>query len=112
MNRIIGQKEIPDLLINGNLVDTAMDFNVSTQNGAIEIQIVLAVIPLSLKRQILNDEIINTELSITEPIRLLDGSDDTHHWAFTIRSVTMYYALDVNGEPCRYYLTFRNYNNG
>lgn len=112
MNQIVGQKEIPDLLINGNLVDTATDFSVLTQNGEIEIQIVLAVIPLALKRQILNDEIINTELSITEPIRLLDGSDDICHWAFTIGSVTMHYSLGVNGEPCRYYLTFRNYNNG
>jgi hypothetical protein len=112
MNRIIGQKEIPDLVIDGIELNTASDFRVFTRNKKIDVIITLAVIPKLIKTKILNNELINTLLYVQEPVRLIDGSDDTDCWTMKIKNCTMNYSLGADGEPCRYYLTFRNYNNG
>ena len=111
-NIIIGQKAIPDLIIDGIGLDTASDFRVFVHNEEIDIIVALAVISKSIKRKILYNQLINTMLYIREPVRLLDGSDGVDCWEMEIKSCTMDYSLDANGEPCRYYLTFRNYNNG
>lgn len=111
-NIIIGQKEVPDLVIDGIRLNTASDFHVFTHNEEIDIVVTLAVIPKSIKRKILYNQLINTMLYIREPVRLLDGSDGVDCWEMEIKSCTIDYSLDASGEPCRYYLTFRNYNNG
>ena len=112
MNRIIGQKEIPDLVIDGIELDTASDFHVFVDNEEIDVIVTLAVIPKLIKRRILNNTLINTLLYVREPVRLIDGSDDMDCWKMKIKNCTMDYSLGAEGEPCRYYLTFRNYSNG
>lgn len=111
MNQIIGQKEIPDLVIDGIELDTAKDFHVFIHNEKIDVIVTLAIIPKLIKTKILNNELINTLLYVQEPVRLIDGSDDIDCWKMEIKNCTMDYSLGAEGEPCCYYLTFRNYNN-
>lgn len=108
-NIVIGQKETPDLVIEGIELNTVSEFDVCINNEEIDISVTLAVIPKSIKRKIIYNQLINTMLYIREPVRLLDGSDFLDCWEIEIKNCTMDYSLSAEGEPCRYYLTFRNY---
>ena len=111
-NILMGQKEVPNLTIDGMELDTASDFHVYMHNAEIDVVVTLAVIPQLIKTRFLNNQLINTLLYVREPVRFIDGSDGMYCWKMEIKSCTMDYSLNAEGDPCCYYLIFRNYNNG
>lgn len=109
---IIGQKEVPDLLIDGIRLDTLDSYEIEVNDKNIDLVISTPVIPLLFKYGIVHHKLQDKLLSIYEPYRSLNGCDGVAQWGFIIKSCSISYELGADLEPCRYYLTFRNYENG
>jgi hypothetical protein len=112
MNNYISQKEVPDLIIDGALLDTLDEFDLLTKNGNIDVVVSIVVIPKELKQKLTNGFLINTTAVIKEMVRNYDGSDSSLETSFVIKDYEFSYSLTANGEPTRYNLILRNYNNG
>lgn len=112
MGEYIAQKEVPDLIIDGMLLDTIDEFDLFSKNGNTEINISIVVIPKSLKDKINEGCLVNTMVTIKETVRTYDGDDIVVENSFIIKDYEFSYALTANGEPTHYNLILRNYNNG
>ena len=109
---VMGQKEVPDLLIEGVKLDTLNHYEIYVNDKDIELIVSTSVIPVLFKYGIIHHKLIDKHLWIFEPCRSLDGYDEIAQWGFVIKSCSMDYELNADGEPCQYHLTFRNYENG
>lgn len=112
MSNYIAQKEVPDLIIDGALLDTLNEFDLLTKNGNIDVVVSIVVIPKELKQKLTNGFLINTTVVIKEVIRDYDGNDSILETSFVIKDYEFSYTLTSDGEPTRYNLILRNYNNG
>lgn len=112
MSNYIAQKEVPDLIIDGVLVDTLDEFDLFTKNGNIDVVVSIVVISKELKQKLTNGFLVNTTVVIKEVVRDYDGNDSNLETSFVIKDYEFSYSLTSNGEPTRYNLILRNYNNG
>ena len=112
MSNYIAQKEVPDLIIDGMLLDTLDEFDLCTKNGNIDIVVSIVVISKELKEKLINGFLVNTTAVIQEIVRDYDGSDSILETSFIIKDYEFSYTLASDCEPTRYNLILRNYNNG
>lgn len=112
MRNYIAQKEVPDLVIDGILLDTLDEFELFTKNGNIDVIVSIVVISKELKQKLTNGFLINTPIVIKEEVRDLDGNGSILETSFIIKDYEFSYTLTSEGEPTRYNLILRNYNNG
>lgn len=112
MNNYIAQKEVPDLIIDGALLDTLDEFDLFTKNGNIDVVVSIVVISKELKQKLTNGFLVNTTVVIKEVVRDYDGNDSILETSFVIKDYEFSCALASDGEPTRYNLILRNYNNG
>ena len=112
MNNYIAQKEVPDLIIDGTLLDTLDEFYLFTKNGNIDVVVSIVVMSKELKQKLTNGFLVNTTVVIKEPIRDYEGNDSILATSFIIKDYEFSYTLAVDGDPTRYNLILRNYNNG
>lgn len=112
MSNYIAQKEVPDLIIDGVLIDTLDEFDLFNKNGNIDVVVSIVVISKELKQKLTNGFLVNTTVVIKEVVRDYDGNDSNLETSFVIKDYEFSYSLTSNGEPTRYNLILRNYNNG
>jgi hypothetical protein len=112
MNKYIAQKEVPDLIINGVVLDTLSEFDLFIKNGHIDMTASMVVISKELKRKLTNNLLVGTTVVIEEALRDYDGNDSISESSFVIKDYEFSYALDSDGEPTHYNLVLRNYYNG
>lgn len=112
MNNYIAQKEVPDLIIDGALVDTLDEFDLLAKNGNIDVVVSIVVISKELKQKLTSGFLVNTTVVIKEIVRDYDGNDSILETSFVIKDYEFSYTLASDGEPTRYNLILRNYNNG
>ena len=112
MRNCIAQKEVPDLVIDGILLDTLDEFDLFTKNGNVDVVVSIVVMPKELKQKLTNGFLVNTMVVIKEVVRDYDGNDSILETSFAIKDYEFSYTLTSNGEPTRYNLILRNYNNG
>lgn len=112
MSNYIAQKEVPDLIIDGTLLDTLDEFDLVTKNGNIDVVVSIVVISKELKQKLTNGFLVNTTVVIKEMVRDYAGNDFSLETSFVIKDYEFSYALTSDGEPTRYNLILRNYNNG
>jgi hypothetical protein len=112
MNDYIAQKEVPDLIIDGALLDTLDEFDLLTKNGNIDVVVSIVVMSKELKQKLTNGFLVNTTVVIQEVVRDYEGSDSILETSFVIKDYEFSYTLTSDGEPTRYNLILRNYNNG
>ena len=112
MNNYVAQKEVPDLVIDGILLDTLDEFNLFTKNGNIDVVASIVVISKELKQKLTNGFLVNTTTVIKEVVRGYDGNDSILETSFVIKDYEFSYTLASDGEPTHYSLILRNYNNG
>jgi hypothetical protein len=112
MNNYVAQKEVPDLVVDGILLDTLDEFELSTKNGNIDVVVSIVVISKELKQKLTNSFLVNTTVVIKEILRDYDGNDSILETSFVIKDYEFSYVLTSNGDPTRYNLILRNYNNG
>ena len=112
MNNYVAQKEVPDLIIDGILLDTLDEFELSTKNGNIDVIVSIVVISKELKQKLTDSFLVNTTVVIKEILRDYDGNDSILETSFVIKDYEFSYVLTSNGDPTRYNLILRNYNNG
>ena len=112
MSNYIAQKEVPNLIIDGALLDTLDEFDLLTKNGNIDVVVSIVVIPKELKQKLTEGFLVNTTVVIKETVRDYDGNDSILETSFVIKDYEFSYALTFDGEPTRYSLILRNYNNG
>jgi hypothetical protein len=112
MSNYIAQKEVPDLIIDGALLDTLDEFDLLTKNGNIDVIVSIVVISKELKQKLTNGFLVNTTVVIKEVVRDYDGNDSILETSFVIKDYEFSYTLTSDGEPTRYNLVLRNYNNG
>lgn len=112
MNNYMAQKEVPDLIIDGALLDTLDEFDLLTKNGNIDVIVSIVVISKELKQKLTNGFLVNTTVVIKEKVRDYNGNDSILETSFVIKDYEFSYTLTSDGEPTRYNLILRNYNNG
>lgn len=112
MSNYIAQKEVPDLVIDGVLLDTLDEFNLFTKNGNIDVEVSIVVMSKELKQKLTSGFLVNTMTVIKEMVRDYDGNDSILETSFIIKDYEFSYTLASDGEPTRYSLILRNYNNG
>lgn len=112
MSNYIAQKEVPDLVIDGVLLDTLDEFELFTKNGNIDVVVSIVVLSKELKQKLTSGFLVNTMVVIRETVRGYDGNDTILETSFTIKDCEFSYVLTSDGEPTRYNLILRNYNNG
>ena len=112
MNNYVAQKEVPDLVIDGILLDTLDEFDLFTKNGNIDVTVSVVVISKELKQKLTNGLLVNTIIVIEEEVRDFDGNDSILETSFVIKDYEFSYTITSNGEPTHYNLILRNYNNG
>ena len=112
MNNYIAQREVPDLIIDGSLLDTLDEFDLLTKNGNIDVVVSIVVISKELKQKLTDGFLVNTTVVIKEVVRDYEGNDSILETSFVIKDYEFSYTLVSDGEPTRYNLILRNYNNG
>lgn len=112
MNDYIAQKEVPDLIIDGVLLDTLDEFDLLNQNGNIDVKVSIVVISKELKQKLTDGFLVNTTVVIKEVVRDYEGNDSILETSFVIKDYEFSYTLAADGDPTRYNLILRNYNNG
>jgi hypothetical protein len=112
MSNYIAQKEVPNLIIDGILLDTLDEFDLFTKNGNIDVVVSIVVISKELKQKLTNGFLVNTAVIIKETVRDYEGNDSILESSFIIKDYEFSYTLTSSGEPTRYNLVLRNYNNG
>jgi hypothetical protein len=112
MENYIAQKIIPDLVIDGILLDTLDEFDLVTKNGNIDVVVSIVVISKELKQKLTKGFLVNTTVVIKEMARDYAGNDLSLETSFVIKDYEFSYTLASDGEPTRYNLILRNYNNG
>lgn len=112
MNDYVAQKEVPDLIIDGIFLDTLDEFDLLNKNGNIDVVVSIVVISKELKQKLTNGFLVNTTVVIKETARGYDGNDSILETSFVIKDYEFSYTLVSDGEPTRYNLVLRNYNNG
>lgn len=112
MNNYVAQKEVPDLVIDGILLDTLDRFDLFINKGNIDVVVSIVVISKELKQKLTNNFFVDTTAVIKEKVRDYDGDDSILETSFVIKDYEFSYSLTSEGEPTRYNLILRNYNNG
>lgn len=112
MENYIAQKIVPDLVIDGILLDTLDEFELFTKNGNIDVIVSVVVISKKLKQKLTDGFLVNTTMVIKEEVRDFEGNDSILETSFVIKDYEFSYTLASDGEPTRYNLILRNYNNG
>lgn len=112
MSKYIAQKEVPNLAIDGELLDTLDKFDLFIKNGNIDVVASIVVISKELKQKLINGFLINTIVVIKEVVRDYNGNDSNLETSFIIKDYEFSYTLACDSEPTRYNLILRNYNNG
>lgn len=112
MSNYMAQKEVPDLIIDGILLDTLDEFDLLTKNGNVDVVVSIVIISKELKQKLTNGFLVNTKVAIKETVRDYDGNDSILETSFVIKDYEFSYTLTSDGEPTRYNLILRNYNNG
>ena len=112
MSNYIAQKEVPDLVIDGMLLDTLDEFELFTKNGNIDVIVSVVVISKELKQKLTDGILVKTAMRIKEEVRDYEGNDSILETSFVIKDYEFSYNLASDGEPTRYNLILRNYNNG
>lgn len=112
MRDYIAQKIVPDLVIDGILLDTLSEFDLFTKNGNIDVIVSVVVISKELKQKLTDGFLVNTTIVIKEEVRDYDGNDSILETSFVIKDYEFSYTLTSDGEPACYNLILRNYNNG
>lgn len=112
MSNYIAQKEVPDLIIGGVLLDTLDKFKLFTKNGNVDVVVSMVVLSKELKQKLISGFRVNTKAIIREVVRDYDGRDTILETSFIIKDYEFSYALTSDGAPTRYSLILRNYNNG
>lgn len=112
MSNYIAQKEVPDLIIDGILLDTLDEFELFTKNGNIDVIVSIVVISKELKQKLIDGFLVNTTIVIKEEVRDFEGNDSILETSFVIKDYEFSYTLISDAEPTHYNLILRNYNNG
>lgn len=112
MDSYIAQKEVPDLIIDETLLDTLDNFDLFNKNGNIDVVVSIVVISKELKQKLTNNFLANTKAIIKEVVRDCGGNDSILETSFIIKDYEFSYNLTFDGQPTRYNLILRNYNNG
>lgn len=112
MNNYVAQREVPDLVIDGILLDTLDRFDLFINKGNIDVVVSIVVISKELKQKLTNNFFVDTTAVIKEKVRDCDGDDSILETSFVIKDYEFSYSLSSEGEPTRYNLILRNYNNG
>lgn len=111
MSNYIAQKEVPDLVIDGILLDTLNEFDLFTKNGNLDVVVSIVVISKELKQKLIDGFLVNTTTVIKEKVRNYDGGDSILETSFVVKDYEFSYTLASDGEPTRYNLVLRNYIN-
>lgn len=112
MNDYVAQKKVPDLIIDGTLLNTLDKFDLFNKNGNIDVIVSIVAITKELKQKLSNGFLANNRVTIKEVLRDFDGNDFILETSFIIKDYEFSYSLTFDEEPTRYNLILRNYNNG
>lgn len=112
MSNYIGQKEVPDLVIDGVLLDTLDNFELFIKNGNIDVVASTRLLSKELKQKLTRCALLDTGAVIKEIVRNYDGSDTILENSFIIEDYEFSYTLTADGEPTLYNLILRNYTDG
>lgn len=107
--KFIGQKAVPNIIIDGIELNTLTDFFFFSKNGKNEVTLLMPIIPASLKRKMIEGTIIGSRLVILEEARDLNGTNFIIKTEAVIRDYEFEYSLNAEEEPCQYVLTLRDY---
>lgn len=112
MSNYIAQKEVPDLVIDGVLLDTLDNFELFTKSGNTDVVVSMAVLSKELKQKLIRGALLDTRAVIKEIVRDYDGNDTILETSFIIRDYEFSYTLTADSEPTWYNLILRNYTDG
>jgi hypothetical protein len=107
--RFIGQKAVPNIIIDGIELNTLTDFSFFSKNGKNEVSLLMSIIPANLKGKLIEGTIIGSRFVILEETRDLNGNDFVTKTEAIIRDYEFEYSLNAEEEPCEYVLILRDY---
>lgn len=107
--KFIGQKAVPNIIIDGIEINTLTDFSFFSKNGKNEVTLLMPIIPIDLKRKLIHGTIIDSRFVIFEETRDLNGNNFVTKTEAVIRDYEFEYSLKADEEPCEYVLTLRDY---
>ena len=108
MSEVISQKHVPNLILNGELLDCLTNFSAFYKGGKTNIVVKTPVIPSALKEKMLRGELHCSSLKVQEFVRTLEGEDKEEIWIFPFQDYTIEYQLDSSGGYSSYCLSFKN----
>lgn len=109
MKEFYAQKQIPDILIEDINLDCLFDFNLHFDSeDCIEITCISSILPKDAKKFFLSNGALGRKMLIIEPTRKYsDGTDIDNLMTVVIKHYTFNYTLSPDGEPAKYYFTFK-----
>ena len=109
MKELYAQKQMPDIIIEDVKLDCLLDFDLHfSSEDCIEIICVSPILPLNAKKFFLSNSALGKKMQIIEPTRRCsDGADVDIPMVVAIKHYTFNYTLSPNGEPAKYYFSFK-----
>lgn len=109
MRELYAQKQVPDVIIEDITLDCLTDFDLHfNSEDCIEIICASPILPANAKKFFLSNSALGKKMQILEPTRKCsDGSDVDIPMILAIKHYTFNYILTPEGEPAKYYFTFK-----
>lgn len=109
MIELYAQKEVPDIVIENVKLDCLSDFDLHfNSEDCLEITCVSPILPINAKKFFFNNGALGRKMQIIEPTRRYsDGADVDIPMIVVIKHYTFNYTLSSDGEPAKYYFTFK-----
>jgi hypothetical protein len=109
MKELYAQQQVPDIVIEDIKLDCLFDFDLHFDSeDCIEITCVAPILPMNAKKFFLSNGALGKKMQIIEPTRRYsDGADVDIPMVVAIKHYTFNYTLSPNGEPAKYYFTFK-----
>ena len=109
MKELYAQRQTPDIVIEDIKLDCLTDFNLHFDSkDCIEITCVSPILPVNAKKFFLGNGALGRKMLIIEPTRRYsDGADVDIPMVVVIKHYIFNYTLSPEGEPAKYYFTFK-----